>query len=115
MISVALGSSEQIRCGTLIGGSDWMVSIEACCREVRTTWIRRLMPALGQDREVARLSLGRWPAPTGYGASHRRARRYLVILMIRSMPNNAWSRPSCVCMKHTSTYTPGLALIVSCW
>ena len=41
--------------------------------------------------------------------------RYLVILMIRSMPNRAWSRPSWVSMKHTSTYIPGMALIVSCW
>jgi hypothetical protein len=29
--------------------------------------------------------------------------RYLAILMIRSMPSRVWSRPSWVCMKHTST------------
>lgn len=66
------------------------------------------------------MRLGRAIGPGG--PPRARARRavigfgcYLVILMIRSMPNRAWICFSCVSMKHTSTYQPGFAAIVSCW
>ena len=53
--------------------------------------------------------------PRRSGTGRHGAERYLVILMIRSMPRRVWGRLSWVSMKHTCTYQPGLAVIVSCW
>jgi hypothetical protein len=39
---------------------------------------------------------------------------YLAIVMIRSMPICVCSRPSCVSMKHASTYTPRFTESVCC-
>ncbi len=55
------------------------------------------------------------PAPPRRDGPSRRGALYLVILMIRSMPRRVWGRLSWVSMKHTCTYQPGLAVIVSCW
>ena len=56
------------------------------------------------------------PAPLSAGrASSADRRRYLTILMMRSMPSRVCGRPSCVGMKQTCTYQPGLAVMVSCW